>query len=123
MPEILQVSFSDAAPVKLEPSEWDALEMKQIKLWKKERAEAIKEAQVLLTYKLESLSNNFRNQKRSLEQRMSDTPSDSIRRMYNSELEAATESYEAKAASYRKRMEQTDIHTTLIANGLLEVNL
>lgn len=123
LPEILQVSFSDAAPVKLEPSEWDALEMKQIKLWKKERSEAIKEAQVLLTYKLESLSNNFRNQKRSLEQRMSDTPSDSIRRMYNSELEAATESYEAKAASYRKRMEQTDIHTTLIANGILEVNL
>ena len=40
LPEILQVSFSDAAPVKLEPSEWDALEMKQIKLWKKERADA-----------------------------------------------------------------------------------
>jgi hypothetical protein len=104
------------------PSNWEALEMRQIKLWKDEKAEAIKEAQSTLTYKLESLSNNYRNQKRSLEQRMLDTPSDSIRRMYSSELESATESYEAKVASYRKMMEQTDIHTTLIANGILEVN-
>ena len=41
--------------------------------------------------------------------------------MYNSELESAQESYESKANSIRQQVAQTDIHTTLIANGILEV--
>ena len=57
----------------------------------------------------------------SLEQKILDTTSESIRRMYNSELESAMESYEAKVDSIRQKVAQTDIHTTLIANGILEV--
>ena len=41
--------------------------------------------------------------------------------MYTSELESATETYELKVAEIRKKVDQTDIHTTLIANGILEV--
>ena len=122
LPDILQEAGSGIVPLRIDPTDWDALERKQLKLWKGEKARTIQEAQSSLTYKLESLSNNFKNQKRSLMQRMLDTPSESIRRMHNSQLESATESYEAKIAAYRKRMEQTDIHTTLIANGILEVS-
>ena len=122
LPDILQEAGSSVSPVKAESSEWDSLEKKQIRLWKEAKEEALREARSSMTYKLESLSNNFRNQKRSLEQRMMDIPSDSMRRMFNSELESAVENYEGKVALYRKRMEQTDIHATLIAKGILEVN-
>lgn len=121
LPDILQEAQSGAAAVKMQPSDWDMLERKQVKLWMDEKAEEIREAENTSTFKIESLSNNFRNRKRSLEQKIIDTSSESIRRMYTSELESATESYELKVAEIRKKVDQTDIHTTLIANGILEV--
>ena len=121
LPDILQEAQSGAAAVKMKPSDWDMLERKQVKLWMDEKAEEIKEAENTSTFKIESLSNNFRNRKRSLEQKIIDTSSESIRRMYTSELESATETYELKVAEIRKKVDQTDIHTTLIANGILEV--
>ena len=121
LPDILQESQSGAAAVKMQPSEWDVLEQKQVKLWMDEKAAEIKEAENTSTFKIESLSNNFRNRKRSLEQKILDTSSESIRRMYTSELESATESYELKVEEIRKKVAQTDIHTTLIANGILNV--
>ena len=121
LPDILQESQGGAAAVKMQPSDWDALEKKQVKLWMDEKATEIKEAENTSTFKIESLSNNFRNRKRSLEQKILDTSSESIRRMYTSELESATESYELKVEEIRKKVAQTDIHTTLIANGILDV--
>lgn len=121
LPEILQEAQSGVAAVKINPSDWDALEKKQVKLWMDEKASEIKEAENTSTFKIESLSNNFRNRKRSLEQKIQDTSSESIRRMYISELESATESYELKVEEVRKKVRQTDIHTTLIANGILNV--
>ena len=59
--------------------------------------------------------------KRSLEQKINDSVSESIRRMYTSELETAIESYNLKVAEIKKKVQQTDIHTTLIANGILDV--
>lgn len=121
LPDILQESQSGAAAVKMQPSDWDALERKQVKFWMDEKAAEIKEAENTSTFKIESLSNNFRNRKLSLEQKIMDTSSESIRRMYTSELESATESYELKVEEIRKKVAQTDIHTTLIANGILDV--
>lgn len=102
LPDILQESQSGAAAVKMQPSDWDAMEKKQVKLWMDEKAAEIKEAENTSTFKIESLSNNFRNRKRSLEQKILDTSSESIRRMYTSELESATESYELKVEEIRK---------------------
>lgn len=119
--DILQESQNGSAPVSIKASDWDELEKKQIRMWKDEKAVAMKEAEADYTYKMESISNNYKNWKRSLEQKMRDTTSDSLKRMYASQMDSATESYEGKLASLRKQVEQTDIHSTLIANGLLEV--
>lgn len=121
LPDILQEAQSGAPAIKMQPSDWDGLERKQVKLWMEERNAAVVEAENTSTFKIESLTNNFRNRQRSLEQKILDTTSESIRRMYNSELESAMESYEAKVDSIRQKVAQTDIHTTLIANGILEV--
>lgn len=121
LPDILEEAQSGAPAVRIQSSDWDELEKKQVKLWIDEKASEIKEAESTLTFKIESLTNNFNNRKRSLEQKIIDTESESIRRMYNSELETAQENYEAKVEEIRQRASQTDIHTTLIANGILEV--
>ena len=121
LPDILQEAQNVVGPVKMQTSDWDALEKKQVKLWMEEKDSEKKDAENTSAFKIESLSNNFRNRKRSLEQKIFDTNSENIRRMYISELESAAESYELKVAEIRKQVEQTDIHATLIANGILEV--
>lgn len=121
LPDILQEAQSGVAAIKMQPSDWDELERKQVKLWMKEKSAAVLEAENTSTFKIESLTNNFRNRQRSLEQKMLDTTSESIRRMYTSELESAMETYDAKVEIIRQKVAQTDIHTTLIANGILEV--
>lgn len=121
LPDILQEAQNSQIGIKMQPSDWDAIERKQVELWRDEKAAEIKEAENTATFKIESLFNNFRNRKRSLEQKIMDTGSESIRRMYTSELESATEHYELKVAEIRKQVAQTDIHATLIANGILKV--
>ena len=121
LPDILQESQNGAPAVKLQPSDWDALEKKHVKLWMEEKRMELKEAENTATFKIESLTNNFRNHQRSLEQKILDTASESIQRMYTSELESARERYEVKIESIRQQAAQTDIHTILIANGILEV--
>ena len=86
-----------------------------------EKDSELKEAESTSIFKIESLTNNFRNRQRSLQQKIMDTTSESIRRMYNSELESAQNQYDVKVAEIRQKVAQTDIHTTLIANGILEV--
>lgn len=121
LPDILQESQNGAPAVKLHPSDWDTLEKKHVKLWMEEKRMELKEAESTSAFKIESLTNNFRNHQRSLEQKILDTASDSIQRMYTSELESARERYEVKIEYIRRQAAQTDIHTTLIANGILEV--
>ena len=121
LPDILQESQNGAETVKLKPSDWDSLEKKQVKLWIEEKSAEIVEAENTSTFKIESLSNNFRNRKRSLEQKILDASNENIRRMYSSQLESAKESYELKVEEIKKKVAQTDIHTTLIANGILDV--
>ena len=121
LPDILQEAQSCASAVNIKSSDWDSLEGKQVKLWQTEKSSEIAEAETTSIFKIESLTNNFRNRKRSLEQKIMDTSSESIRRMYNSELESAQNKYDAKVAEIKQKVAQTDIHTTLIANGILEV--
>ena len=121
LPDILQEARSKSVLENIRSSEWDELEKKQIRLWTDEKEMALKEAESFYKYKIESVSNNYRNLKRSLEQKISDTSSDSLKRMYSSQMDSAEAHYEAKIVSLRKKVEQTDIHTLLIANGLLEI--
>ena len=72
-------------------------------------------------YKLESISSNYRNRKRTLEQKIRDAFEEKIRRMYQSELNTATEKYQVKVAEINDRASRADIHTALIANGIIEI--
>lgn len=121
LPDILEESQNADAPVGINSSDWDDLERKHVALWKDAKSAEIKDAENRSAFKIESLSNNFNSRKRSLERKMMDAVNENIRKMYAGELESATEEYERKAGEMRKKVEQTDIHTTLIANGILDV--
>jgi hypothetical protein len=75
----------------------------------------------MANYKLESIRNNYINRKVSLETQIDNAVEMSLIRMYQSMLDGATEAYEAKVASIKKKAGQADIHTSLIANGVLTI--
>lgn len=121
LPSILQEAQANMAPVTIDPSNWETLEEKHFSMWSEEKGRTVDDAAKTAAYKLGSLSNSYDIKKRSLEQRIADATDERILRMLNSELENATERYETKVAEIKQKVEQTDIHTTLIANGLLEI--
>lgn len=100
---------------------WNMLEEKHINVWFEERKQYIDEANLSASYKLNSLESNYKNQKRSLEQLIKDAIDENIIRMKKSELDNATERYDMKVGSIKKQVEKADIHTTLIANGVVRI--
>ena len=122
--EIIEILTSGSAgsPVKSDfTARWKALEAKHISMWTKERHECIEDANLSASYKLGSLESNFKHRKRGLEQQIKEAYDENIIRMKQSELENATERYEAKVASIKQQIAQSDIHTTLIANGVIRI--
>ena len=92
-----------------------------IALWQFEKEKYLNDVKNTANYKLESISSNYRNRKRNLEQKIRDAFEEKILRMYQSELQNATEKYNAKVLEINDRTSRADIHTTLIANGIIEI--
>lgn len=119
--DILQEA--DASPVKgtVEKTMWAGLEVRHVNIWQQEKAEYLAGIQSTANYKLESIGINYRNRKRTLEQKIRDAFDEKIRRMYQSELNSATEKYQVKVDAIKDRINRADIHTALIANGIIEI--
>ena len=119
--ELLQTASTTTAPVNVDKSIWDVLEGRHITLWKKEKEKHIESVQTIADFRIESIGSNYRSRKRSLEQKIMDAFEEKIIRMYQSELQTATERYEGKVAEINARVSRADIHTTLVANGIIEI--
>ena len=119
--DVLQEADSVSAETQLEASEWTALEEKQISLWQAEKARYLESVKDTANYKLESIASNYRNQKRSLEQKISDAVDSNVVRIYTGMLRNATEQYNAKVEKIKLDISRADIYTSLVANGVLEV--
>lgn len=121
LPGILREAQTSHPAVHTNPSDWDALEAKQIALWQQSQKAAVQEAQTNAAYRIESLTNNYMNQRRSIENKIRQTDNERILRMYHGQLESETIRYERAVANIRENVRKTDIHSTLIANGILEI--
>jgi hypothetical protein len=119
--DILQEADTSAVTGTVDKTTWAGLEVKHIALWQQEKAVYLAGIQSIANYKLESISSNYRNRRRTLEQKIRDAFEEKIRRMYQSELNTATEKYQVKVDEINDRMSRADIHTALIANGIIEV--
>ena len=119
--DILQEADTSTSNATVNKSTWAGLEAKHIAIWKHEKEKYLASIQSNANYKLESISSNYRNRKRSLEQKIRDSFEEKIRKMYQSELDTATEKYQNKVNEINERAACADIHTSLIANGIIEI--
>lgn len=67
------------------------------------------------------LKNNYQNRKLVLERLIAEATDDRIAVSRRSELENATQRYQQKVAEIEAKIAKADIHTTLIANGIITV--
>jgi len=119
--EILQDAESCSASAAVDSKVFSTLENRQVSLWMNEKKAHIAAAKMTASYKLESIGGNYRSRKRSLEKLIQDTFDENIHRMYRSELESASSVYERKVQIIEESTLCADIHTTLIANGIVEI--
>lgn len=119
--DILQDADSSSTSITVGNETWAGLEGMHIALWQREKERYLAGIQSTANYKLESISSNYRNRKRTLEQKIRDAFDEKIRRMYQSELSTATEKYQTKVDEINDRASRADIHTALIANGVIEI--
>ena len=119
--DILQTADKAVHLPEINPNMWSKLEEKQMIDLFTERKKHQASVNVNANYKLESIRNNFINRKASLEHLIEIAPEINTVRMYQSMLDSATETYEAKAESIKKKAGQADIHTSLIANGIVTI--
>ncbi len=119
--DILQDADTSSTNVTVDRGTWAGLESIHIALWHQEKEKYLAGIQSTANYKLESISSNYRNRKRTLEQKIRDAFDEKIRRMYQSELATATERYQIKVDEINDRAARADIHTSLIANGIIEI--
>lgn len=121
LPEYILTAAAVEYSAKVKDDAWDALEEKHIHMWQEEKAHHAQSTRQVASYKLESLKNNFRNRKLVLERRIAESDDERIRTMRRVELENATQRYELKVAEIEAQIAKADIHTTLIANGVITV--
>lgn len=119
--DILQEADTSPTTGTVDKGTWAGLEAKHIALWQQEKKTYLAGIQSTTNYKLESISSNYRNRRRTLEQKIRDAFEEKIRRMCQSELNTATEKYQIKVDEINDRTSRADIHTALIANGIIEV--
>lgn len=119
--DILQEADVSTTSITVDKGTWAGLENKHIMMWQKEKNTYLAGIQSTENYKLESISSSYRNRKRTLEHKIRDAFDEKIRRMHESELNTATEKYQTKVAEINDRASRADIHTSLIANGIIEI--
>lgn len=119
--EILQEADTSSNAGVVDKTTWKDLELKHVALWQREKEGYLADIQNMANYKLESISSNYRNRRRTLDQKIRDSFDEKIRRMYQSELSTATDKYQIKVDEINNRASRADIHTALIANGIIEV--
>ena len=119
--DIIQCAITTPVEGSVNGSSWDALEKRNIALWKNEKQKYIDDLRVDVAFRLETINNNFNQTILSLEQKLRDMFDERMIRMYQSMIEDETERYQVKIQELKRKGEQADIHFTLIANGILTI--
>ena len=122
LPDILENSPTELKEEISIPLNWDNLELMHAREWKTAKEKYLSDAANTAMFKLESLENTHRNRVRSLEQQINDSYDELIRRMKMSELEAVQADFEKRAERIRADQARSDIHTALLANGVILID-
>ncbi len=121
LPDYILTAVAVNYPTKLKKSAWDSLEEQHVRMWQQEKEKHAQTTRQTASYKLESLKNNYHNRKLLLERKIAEDDDERISLMHRIELENATQRFEQKIAEIEAQIGRADIHTTLIANGVITV--
>ena len=121
LPEYILTASAVDYPTRLKPGAWDALEERHISMWQAEKAQHATSTRQIASYKLESIKNNFQNRKMVLERKIAEDDDERIATMHRVELENAIQRYQQRVSEIEAKIATADIHTTLIANGVITV--
>lgn len=100
---------------------WSSIENHHVSMWLEAREKHKSEIKALEAYKLESITNTFRNRIRSLEQQIKDAYDENIKRMRQSELDTVREKYSRKITEIKGIADKADVLTTLLVNGVITI--
>lgn len=100
---------------------WSSIENHHVSMWLEAREKHKSEIKALEAYKLESITNTFRNRIRSLEQQIKDAYDENIKRMRQSELDTVREEYSRKITEIKEIADKADVLTTLLVNGVITI--
>lgn len=100
---------------------WSSIENHHVSMWLEAREKHKSEIKALEAYKLESITNTFRNRIRSLEQQIKDAYDENIKRMRQSELDTVREKYSQKITEIKEIADKADVLTTLLVNGVITI--
>lgn len=100
---------------------WSSIENHHVSMWLEAREKHKNEIKALEAYKLESITNTFRNRIRSLEQQIKDAYDENIKRMRQSELDTVREKYSRKITEIKEIADKADVLTTLLVNGVITI--
>lgn len=100
---------------------WSSIENHHVSMWLEAREKHKSEIKALEAYKLESITNTFRNRIRSLEQQIKDAYDENIKRMRQSELDTVREKYSRKITEIKEIADKADVLTTLLVNGVITI--
>ena len=121
LPEYILTANEVDYPTEINDDSWTALEEKHVAIWQTEKKKHADSTRQVASYKLESLKNNFRNRRLVLERKIAEADDERIVKMRSAELDNAEQRYKKKVAEIESQIAQADIHTTLIANGIITV--
>lgn len=100
---------------------WSSIENHHVSMWLEAREKHKSEIKALEAYKLESITNTFRNRIRSLEQQIKDAYDENIKRMRQSELDTVREKYSRKITEIKEIADKADVLATLLVNGVITI--
>ncbi|MDE5759111.1 MAG: hypothetical protein K2H85_10945, partial [Allobaculum sp.] len=101
--------------------DWSDLENRHVKMWLDAREKHRSDIKSIEAFKLESITNTFRNRIRSLEQQIKDAYDENIKRMRQSELDTVREKYSRKISEIKGIANRADVLTTLLVNGVITI--
>jgi len=101
--------------------DWTDLENLHVQKWINAQEKHKRDIQTTLSFRLESLANNYRNRIRSYEQQIRDAVDDNIRRMRQGELENTQEEYERRIEKIKETAAHAEIYTSLMVNGVITI--
>ncbi len=118
---ILQSAVSFQTDISNFVTDWNQLEMKHLAMWRQEKERFTADIQSSCRFKVESLTRSLNARKLVAERQLAETSDTKIVRMRRAELDRLEGDFLTKKSRIEKIAETADIHSTLVASGVITV--